>query len=338
MNTFDRIHDDLHLGGAFGDDEALLGYMRSRGIRSVLTVDTSALPDSVVQACEAYEFVHAEDVPTEDLLNCFPDCVGFIDRSREKGGVLVHCKFGASRSAAVVAAYLLHVHRGRAGEGGEAPAVDRILSGMVEKRPVVDPNPGFRSQLKLFADMGCEIDPGNRCYRLYCIQAAGARLAAGVSVPKRTLQRLIRPDPASSPSSSPDAGVFRCAACRRQLAHESDLQHHETGTAIPFFWTGPLVLPDGTGSNCQRAWFVMPMEWMDIGILGEAPLVGRLACPKCHAKVGTYDWKSGVKCPCGVQVNPGITFSRKKVDLIYSNAAPPRTSLFPCSDASTVKR
>ena len=60
MNTFDQIHDNLHLGGVFGDDEGLLRYMRSRDIRSVLTVDTSALPDAVVQACEAYEFIHGE--------------------------------------------------------------------------------------------------------------------------------------------------------------------------------------------------------------------------------------------------------------------------------------
>ena len=42
-------------------------------------------------------------------------------------------------------------------------------------------------------------------------------------------------------------------------------------------------------------------------------LEGRLDCPKCCAKVGSYAWH-GLRCSCGATVVPGISIARGKAD------------------------
>lgn len=83
-----------------------------------------------------------DDLPSYDLFQHFEECCRFIDASVASGGAcLVHCFHGKSRSAAVVAAYLIHKEKCTPTE-----AIDRIK----DKRPVADPNKGFRRQLENF--------------------------------------------------------------------------------------------------------------------------------------------------------------------------------------------
>jgi dual specificity phosphatase 12 len=42
-------------------------------------------------------------------------------------------------------------------------------------------------------------------------------------------------------------------------------------------------------------------------------LDGKLECPKCKAKVGTYAWQ-GMRCSCGKWVTPSFTLGKSKVD------------------------
>ena len=37
-----------------------------------------------------YKYVHALDIDTADLLSHFEECIEFIDKGRESGGVIVH--------------------------------------------------------------------------------------------------------------------------------------------------------------------------------------------------------------------------------------------------------
>lgn len=120
-------------------------------------------------------FVHCEDKPTEDLLTRLPDICDFIEtrlhakppsleellqmppqQEREYGlqdidtsaffrghNVLVHCYLGVSRSATVVAAYLMRKrHQGR----------DEVLHFMRTKRKV-NPNQSFLGQLKVWEEV-----------------------------------------------------------------------------------------------------------------------------------------------------------------------------------------
>lgn len=41
---------------------------------------------------------------------------------------------------------------------------------------------------------------------------------------------------------------------------------------------------------------------------------GRLNCPNCDARIGSFDFTSGMRCPCQKCVLPGIKLIKSKVD------------------------
>ncbi|TFY75105.1 hypothetical protein EWM64_g8907 [Hericium alpestre] len=103
--------------------------------------------------------IDVQDCETEDFLIHLPDACRFIQSAiHERGKVLVHCVMGISRSAAVVAAYLM-MTRGLS-------YVDAI-SYIRQRRPQVQPNYGFIKQLQTFA--ACNYEPSriNPAYRAW---------------------------------------------------------------------------------------------------------------------------------------------------------------------------
>jgi len=85
------------------------------------------------------------DNGTEDLSSHFARACEFIDRAFEREGavVLVHCRHGQSRSAAVVARWLMH--------RDESLDTPTTLDYLRECRPRVRPNGGFQQQLEAAA-------------------------------------------------------------------------------------------------------------------------------------------------------------------------------------------
>ena len=81
-----------------------------------------------------------DDEPLEDIINYF-DLAAIIIASAvsNKQPILIHCAAGVSRSATLVAAYLIKIH-------GATPeyAIKLIKS----KRPCIEPNNGFMDQLQ----------------------------------------------------------------------------------------------------------------------------------------------------------------------------------------------
>ncbi len=62
----------------------------------------------------------------------------YIDQNK---GVLVHCRAGVSRSASVIIAYLMKYHN---------MSFNHAYSYLINKRPIVNPNAGFITQLMNF--------------------------------------------------------------------------------------------------------------------------------------------------------------------------------------------
>lgn len=89
-----------------------------------------------------YKKVLVYDDPDEDISRYFNESNRFIQKARKKGGVLVHCFAGQSRSATLVAAYLI------ACEGLDALAA---LSLIRKNRPSAQPNTGFMRQLRTYS-------------------------------------------------------------------------------------------------------------------------------------------------------------------------------------------
>ncbi|KAH3732986.1 dual specificity protein phosphatase 9 [Pelomyxa schiedti] len=88
--------------------------------------------------------IQVQDLPTENLLDRFPECNAFIEDALFRGAVLVHCSEGVSRSATVVMAYLMWKHH---------ISYEMALQRLRSIRPMVYPNGGFVTQLKKYEKM-----------------------------------------------------------------------------------------------------------------------------------------------------------------------------------------
>ena len=90
-----------------------------------------------------YKTVPVLDIPETNIISYFPQCFEVLDDAVKSGGcVLVHCKAGVSRAAAVVIGYLI-----RQNDMDYQQAFDFVKS----KRPSIKPNPGFVAQLKEYS-------------------------------------------------------------------------------------------------------------------------------------------------------------------------------------------
>ncbi|XP_016104777.1 dual specificity phosphatase 28-like isoform X1 [Sinocyclocheilus grahami] len=79
------------------------------------------------------------DDPQEDLYKYFDRCADAIASEAERGGTVVYCKNGRSRSATVCVAYLLK-HQGL--------TLTDAFQVVKSARSVVAPNPGFWTPLR----------------------------------------------------------------------------------------------------------------------------------------------------------------------------------------------
>ncbi|KAJ6538145.1 protein-tyrosine phosphatase-like protein [Mycena capillaripes] len=93
------------------------------------------------------------DWPDTKIMAHFKEANAFIDAARvtAQAGVLVHCQLGVSRSATIVAAYLMTSH---------PPLHDdsAALAFLRSQRPIVQPNGGFLAQLALYGRCGCDLE------------------------------------------------------------------------------------------------------------------------------------------------------------------------------------
>lgn len=63
--------------------------------------------------------------------------------------------------------------------------------------------------------------------------------------------------------------------------------------------------------NCKRIYFIEPLAWMT-DIFHNTQ--GRLYCPKCMAKLGSFNWVMATKCPCGSEIYPAFYLVPSKTE------------------------
>ena len=96
--------------------------------------------------------ISIDDLPSEDLLSILPEALHFMDGAfKEKGKILVHCTAGRSRSAGVLAAFMI-LKLGM--------TYDSSIQKIKEARKWIDINIGFEKQLR-------SLEPTAAPYRLY---------------------------------------------------------------------------------------------------------------------------------------------------------------------------
>ena len=89
-----------------------------------------------------YMVINAMDDENTDLSSIFDDTNKFIDEAFENvGNVLVHCMMGKSRSATIVASYLINTF---------GMNVDEVLKLLKNKREIIQPNKYFEQQLRKY--------------------------------------------------------------------------------------------------------------------------------------------------------------------------------------------
>jgi len=127
--------------------------LSERRISHIVSVCSDPIPGELPESGLAHLRIPVEDVDYADLLIHLPAAVRFIDQAiRHHGVVLVHCVQGLSRSATVVAAYLIWSRRMNA---------TQALETVRRAREQVWPNPGFQEQLVVYEL--CQYSPSPSC-------------------------------------------------------------------------------------------------------------------------------------------------------------------------------
>ena len=138
----DHANDILPNQLWLGDIHAALdaNWLKKTGITHIVSV-LSFQAEQVAIYPEQFRYlsVFAHDNTRENLKQYWPLTTDFIRGALSRGGkVLVHCKFGRSRSTATLAAYLI---------AGLDYSPTQALSLIRERRPQVAPNTAFVKQL-----------------------------------------------------------------------------------------------------------------------------------------------------------------------------------------------
>lgn len=119
------------------------------GITHVLTVAHYSPP---YPYSFSYKCVKIDDADAEDLSSHFDACNQFINEARVRGGVLVHCRHGVSRSATITAAYIWsQAQKTNNVDLANVKSTQDALDFVRSRRSRIGPNEGFKHQLEVWA-------------------------------------------------------------------------------------------------------------------------------------------------------------------------------------------
>jgi len=136
--SISEIRPGLFLSSRYAAEDR--AGLLERGITHILIVATELEP-LFPNEFEYLTIKARDNCYLEDLALHFPLAQKFIDTGRKKGGVLVHCAAGVSRSASVVMAYLMW---------SEKITFRKARTDVAKARPIVKPN--FWIQLQIYSD------------------------------------------------------------------------------------------------------------------------------------------------------------------------------------------
>ncbi|CAG0913379.1 unnamed protein product [Notodromas monacha] len=114
-----------------------------------------------------------------------------------------------------------------------------------------------------------------------------------------------------------DDAMLRIVSCRpRVLATERNVIPHMRNQK--HLWTDARFndLSEVENLICRRGLFLEPIAWMRDAF---NTLQGKLHCPNCNAKLGSFTWLLGVSCSCATHITPAFHVQQKKVDKMMYN-------------------
>ncbi|RNA41618.1 phosphatase Slingshot 2 -like protein [Brachionus plicatilis] len=133
-----KILDYLYLGTEWNASN----YDSLVNDRVTHILNVSSEVDNFFPDAFKYLNIRVLDIDETDLLKEFDRTFKFIQEAKDQNtACFVHCKMGVSRSASVVIAYLMKE---------QDYTFEQALSFTKQKRPCVNPNEGFRTQLRTY--------------------------------------------------------------------------------------------------------------------------------------------------------------------------------------------
>lgn len=133
-----RIVDNLWLGSL--ESSCNREALQERNIETIISAILGA--SAMFPFDFKYERAKLRDVEDEDIKEEFEKLLPVIRKELVNNrGVLCHCHAGRSRSASIVAAYLIKYHH---------MTCEEAINYIRERRTQIDPNPGYIEQLKEF--------------------------------------------------------------------------------------------------------------------------------------------------------------------------------------------
>ncbi|CAI5701726.1 unnamed protein product [Peronospora effusa] len=265
-----RIGDlSLFLGAAGAAQDAT--FLKANDIQAVIALGTGNL---IVKPCDVL-LIDILDMEDELLLPYFNKCIHFIKKHlMRETSVLVHCVYGQSRSAAVCVAYLMATQ-----DKTLLEAYDVVQ----QARQCISINPGFLRQLELFERMGN--DP-----EVMGSTSAHAELRT-MMVRRQRMQTGVA-DIVAVPQLTRSGTSICCRKCNYLLC--------TTRNQLPHLAPG-----EATSRKFCAGIFIEPMVWMMTLSSVISNNNGKLLCPSCKAKLGSWNWL-GVKCNCKRFVTPAF--------------------------------
>ncbi|THH05688.1 hypothetical protein EW146_g9835 [Bondarzewia mesenterica] len=150
-----------------------------------------------------------DDTEDADILQHLISSITFIEGELEKErGVLVHCQAGMSRSATIVAAYLMY------SQNIDVAAALEIIK---QARPNIQPNDGFLRQLEIFHQASFKVSRRDKATRMFYLERAVEEILNGDGSGLETdmFARFPRTPTDSAPATpgGPRRRI-RCKMCR----------------------------------------------------------------------------------------------------------------------------
>ncbi|KAG6841496.1 hypothetical protein C0991_010354 [Blastosporella zonata] len=220
--------DEVTPGLWIGDLASALDVekLKTHGIYSILSAMRGRL---TIKETFIKHQVLLDDTEDTDILQHLLPSIHFIEAELNKGrGILVHCHAGVSRSATVVAAFLMY-----------SKNLDReaALEMIRNVRPSIEPNEGFLRQLEIFHKSQFKISRRDKSTRLYYMERTLDEVMNGDgSLPETNMFAKFPHTPSDSTPNTPGQPRrrIRCKMCRHELAsREHMLDHGQLGPATP---------------------------------------------------------------------------------------------------------
>ena len=130
-----------------------INVLENKNIRAVISIETTPKPDYILNYYNMrgidYMYINLYDAPNANISKYFDVTFNFIRKHLSIGeNVLVHCMAGISRSSTIVLNYIIRsIYEKGYVQKDPYNVVEDVIHFAQNRRPVINPNYGFRQQL-----------------------------------------------------------------------------------------------------------------------------------------------------------------------------------------------